>query len=70
MTRLHYILKYEENPERNEHILLERAANGKWFITYNYYTCPCVAGPFSMFCDALKTLKKHRPTAKCSVTEI
>lgn len=70
MTRLHYIVKDEENPKRDEHILLERAANGKWFITYNYFTSPCTAGPFTMFCDALQALKKHRPRAVCTVTEI
>lgn len=66
---LHYVVK-NEDPDREEHILLERAANGKWFITYNYYTSPCTAGPFNMFCDALKMLKKHRPTACCSVLEL
>ena len=40
MDRANYVVAEGENPEY-EKILVEKAPNGKWFVTYGVGVCPC-----------------------------
>lgn len=62
---------YDASDRENvEFIKLESAANGKYFVTYSYGKCPCVSGPFNMFCDALNALRSCRPKAHVSPVDL
>ncbi len=54
----------KEYYSRDERITIERADNGKYWITYGVGYSPCKGGCFETETEAIETMKKLRPTAK------